>query len=58
MLTKEENERLTRVGPGTPMGSLMRRYWHPIGATAELGQEQLPSNELRKERLPWRFATS
>jgi 5,5'-dehydrodivanillate O-demethylase oxygenase subunit len=36
MLTQEENERLTRVGPGTPMGNLMRRYWHPVGATAQL----------------------
>ncbi|MEA2642707.1 MAG: 5,5-dehydrodivanillate O-demethylase oxygenase subunit, partial [Chloroflexota bacterium] len=30
MLTPEENEALTRVGPGTPGGELMRRYWHPI----------------------------
>lgn len=29
MLSKEDNERLTRVGPGTPMGELMRRYWVP-----------------------------
>jgi phenylpropionate dioxygenase-like ring-hydroxylating dioxygenase large terminal subunit len=29
MLTKEENEMLTRVGPGTPMGELFRRYWVP-----------------------------
>jgi hypothetical protein len=29
MLTKEENELLTRVGPGTPMGELMRQYWLP-----------------------------
>ena len=36
MLSKQENERLTQVGPGTPMGELMRRYWHPIGAAAEL----------------------
>lgn len=36
MLTKEQNERLTRVGPGTPMGTLMRRYWHPIATSAEL----------------------
>jgi phthalate 4,5-dioxygenase len=27
MLTKEENELLTRVGPGTPMGEVWRRYW-------------------------------
>ncbi|MEK9685398.1 MAG: Rieske 2Fe-2S domain-containing protein [Rhodospirillaceae bacterium] len=29
MLSKEENELLTRVGAGTPMGQLMRRYWMP-----------------------------
>ncbi|MEA2639638.1 MAG: 5,5-dehydrodivanillate O-demethylase oxygenase subunit [Chloroflexota bacterium] len=38
MLTVEENERLTKVGPGTPMGDLMRRYWHPIAAAAELDE--------------------
>ena len=32
MLTQEQNERLTKVGPGTPMGELMRRYWQPIAA--------------------------
>lgn len=36
MLTVEQNEMLTRIGPGTPMGALMRRYWHPIGAAHEL----------------------
>ncbi|MEK9659300.1 MAG: aromatic ring-hydroxylating dioxygenase subunit alpha, partial [Chloroflexota bacterium] len=36
MLTTAENERLTQVGPGTPMGELMRRYWHPIAAVGEL----------------------
>ncbi len=36
MLSKEENERLTEVGPGTPMGELLRRYWHPVAATGEL----------------------
>jgi 5,5'-dehydrodivanillate O-demethylase len=36
MLTVQENDRLTRVGAGTPMGDLQRRYWHPIGATEEL----------------------
>jgi 5,5'-dehydrodivanillate O-demethylase len=35
MLTTEENERVTRVGPGTPMGELFRRYWHPIGASSQ-----------------------
>lgn len=36
MLTAEQNEMLTRVGPGTPMGNLMRRYWQPIAAASEL----------------------
>jgi 5,5'-dehydrodivanillate O-demethylase len=36
MLTAEENELLTRIGPGTPMGMLMRRYWHPIAAVADM----------------------
>jgi 5,5'-dehydrodivanillate O-demethylase oxygenase subunit len=36
VLTREENERLTRVGPGTPVGELMRRYWHPIAASSQL----------------------
>jgi 5,5'-dehydrodivanillate O-demethylase len=36
MLTKEENERLAQVGPGTPMGTLLRRYWHPVVATSQL----------------------
>src|SRR5215204_6986896 len=36
MLTAEQNELLTRIGPGTPCGDLMRRYWHPIAAVSEL----------------------
>ena len=39
MTTREENERLTRIGPGTPMGDLLRRYWHPVGTEAELAEE-------------------
>ncbi len=40
MLTKEENELLTRVGPGTPAGELLRRYWHPVGVAGELTEEK------------------
>jgi phthalate 4,5-dioxygenase len=36
MLSKEENERITRVGPGTPMGETMRRYWIPALQSWEL----------------------
>ena len=30
MLSKEDNDLITRVGPGTPAGNWLRRYWHPI----------------------------
>jgi 5,5'-dehydrodivanillate O-demethylase oxygenase subunit len=46
VLTKEENELLTRVGPGTPMGELMRRYWHPVAYKVELTDEQ-PTKYVR-----------
>ncbi|HEY3917627.1 MAG TPA: Rieske 2Fe-2S domain-containing protein [Stellaceae bacterium] len=36
MLKQEDNERLCRVGPGTPMGMLMRRYWQPAALSVEL----------------------
>src|SRR5581483_11875495 len=36
MLTAEENDLLTRTGPGTPMGELMRRYWVPALLSEEL----------------------
>ncbi len=29
------NKELTEVGPGTPMGELLRRYWHPVGLVAD-----------------------
>jgi 5,5'-dehydrodivanillate O-demethylase oxygenase subunit len=39
MLTGEENELFTRVGPGTPAGELLRRYWHPVAIAAELPED-------------------
>ena len=36
MLKAEDNEILTRVGPGTLMGELLRRYWTPACLTAEI----------------------
>lgn len=44
MVTPEENELLTRIGPGTRMGALMRRYWQPIGTSGEM-------RELRAKRV-------
>ncbi|MFN2460674.1 MAG: Rieske 2Fe-2S domain-containing protein [Candidatus Velthaea sp.] len=36
MLKPQDNERITRVGPGTPMGELQRRYWIPAALSEEL----------------------
>jgi phenylpropionate dioxygenase-like ring-hydroxylating dioxygenase large terminal subunit len=36
MLSLEENQLLTQVGPGTPMGNLMRRFWLPVVLAREL----------------------
>ena len=42
MTTQRENETLTRVGPGTPMGELMRRYWIPAVMSEELKADGEP----------------
>src|ERR1700743_621037 len=36
MFSRENNEKLTRVGPGTPMGEVLRRYWMPFLLPEEL----------------------
>ncbi len=36
MLTPEENERITRIGQGTPMGKYLRRFWWPLTLSTEL----------------------
>jgi len=46
MLTADENEMLTRVGPGTPAGELLRRYWHPVAIAADL-TPQSPAKFVR-----------
>ena len=51
MLTAKENERLMRVGPGTPMGELMRRYWHPVAAVAELDENPVKAVKILGESL-------
>lgn len=51
LLTKEENERLTRVGRGTPMGELLRCYWHPVATNAELERDGVLAVRLLGEDL-------
>ncbi len=51
MLTQAENERLSRVGPGTPGGELLRRYWHPIGGASEMRDRYTKRVRLLAEDL-------
>ena len=51
MLTAQENERLTRVGPGTPMGNLLRRYWQPVAGTEEMADRWTKRVRLLGEDL-------
>ena len=51
MLTAEQNELLTRVGPGTRMGTLMRRYWHPIAPLVDMEERWTKRIRLLGEDL-------
>ena len=46
MLTADQNTRLTQTSAGTPMGVLLRRYWHPVAASDQLDDEN-PTREIR-----------
>jgi nitrite reductase/ring-hydroxylating ferredoxin subunit len=47
MFSREENELLTRVGPGTAMGNLMRRYWLPALLSEEIALPDCPPVRVR-----------
>src|SRR5258708_431694 len=47
MLSREENDLITRVGPGTPMGELMRRYWIPALLSEEISEPECPPLRVR-----------
>ncbi|MEX2430369.1 MAG: Rieske 2Fe-2S domain-containing protein [Dehalococcoidia bacterium] len=51
MLTVEQNDRFTRVGPGTPMGDLMRRYWQPVATVKQLHDHPTRAVKLLGESL-------
>jgi phthalate 4,5-dioxygenase len=47
MLSQQDNELLTRVGPGTPMGELMRRYWIPAAFAQQIPRPDCPPIRVR-----------
>jgi phenylpropionate dioxygenase-like ring-hydroxylating dioxygenase large terminal subunit len=57
MLTKEENDFLCQVGPGTPMGEAFRRYWWPVLLSEELsarGSDPVPVRLLGERFVAFR----
>src|SRR5262249_14793006 len=53
MLSKRDNELVTRTGPGTPMGEYLRRFWIPAVVSSELPGPDCPPLRLKllNERL-------
>lgn len=56
MLSAEDNARVTRTGPGTPCGALLRAYWQPVALVEELPDER-PAKAVRllgEDLVLWR----
>lgn len=51
MLSKKENQKLTAVGPGTPAGKFLRRYWQPVAVAAELNDHPIQRKRILGEDL-------
>jgi len=47
MLSNQDNDILCRVGPDTPMGTLMRQYWAPVFMSSELPAPDCPPQRVR-----------
>jgi len=53
-MTPEQNERLTRVGPGTPGGEMLRRYWWPVGFEEQIQTKPVPVRHLGEDFVLFR----
>src|SRR5882762_1693613 len=42
MMSREQNDQLSRIGPGTLMGKLLRRYWAPFLLASEIPEPDCP----------------
>jgi phthalate 4,5-dioxygenase len=52
MISAEQNELMTRIGPGTPAGQLLRNYWQPVALVDELqGPRPVKAVKLLGESL-------
>src|ERR1700734_1424381 len=51
MLSSEQNNVLTQVGAGTPMGDDLRRYWMPVGGASQFDRTPVKAIRLFGENL-------
>src|SRR6195256_5967278 len=47
MISAEQNELMTRIGPGTPAGKLLRQYWQPVALGDEFRDTARPVKAVR-----------
>ncbi len=55
-MMRDDTERLTRTGPGTPAGDLLRRYWQPVALAVELppGAAPVPLRVMAEDLVLFR----
>ena len=51
MLSRKDNNYITEIGPGTPMGNLFRRYWLPALLAEELPEADCPPDAPVHDQL-------
>jgi nitrite reductase/ring-hydroxylating ferredoxin subunit len=47
MLGRDENNLVTQVGPGTPLGEMLRRYWLPVCTSAQIAEKDSAPLQVR-----------
>ena len=52
MLTLQDNELITKTGPGTPMGEYLRRFWIPALLSKEIQEPDCPPGFASGRRRP------
>jgi 5,5'-dehydrodivanillate O-demethylase len=57
MLSAEENKLFTGIGPGAPMGEVLRRYWHPVGCSEAVTAKPQRTKVLGEELVLYRGAS-
>ena len=52
-----EDEELTHVGPSTPCGEYLRRFWHPVALSSDLKDLPVPIRILGEDLVVFRDGT-